>query len=439
MAGGSSSTTTATIASPKGAQNYTAAFAIVTSLFFMWAVAVNMNDVLIPHLKKACDLTDFESSLIQTAFFGAYFLMALPAGWIMKRVGYGKGILIGLGISALGVLLFYPAAETQVYSFFLAALFIMACGSATLEVAANPYVSVLGDPAKSEFRLNLAQTFNAVGAFITPLIGKHFILSGIEHTPAELAAMTAEQLAVYRGAEASQVKMPYLVLFGIYLAIMLLVYLAKLPELKEEKLAEDDLADVGIRSVWGVRHTRLGIIAQFFYVGAQVCLASFMIRYAQTMQPGMGERIAADYLFYHLVGFAVGRLVGTFLMRYVAAQKLLSIFAVLAALLTGLSMVVGGPLATWAAVLTGFFNSIMFPTIFALSIKNLGGKTKMASSLLVMAIVGGALLPALMGYLSDTIGIQGAFIVPLFCYLVIVYFGIVGYKVQPAAIASAQV
>jgi FHS family L-fucose permease-like MFS transporter len=429
MAGGSLSTPTATLTeSLKGKQNYTAAFGIVTSLFFMWAVAVNMNDVLIPHLKKACDLTDFESSLIQTAFFGAYFLMALPAGWIMKRVGYGKGIIIGLAISALGVLLFYPAAETRVYGFFLAALFIMACGSATLEVAANPYVSVLGDPAKSEFRLNLAQTFNAVGAFITPLIGKHFILSGIEHTPAELAAMTADQIAAYRDTEASQVKMPYLVLFGTYLAIMLLVYLAKLPELKEEKELEDAGAEVGIRSVWKIRHTRFGIIAQFFYVGAQVCLASFMIRYAQAMLPGMGERIAADYLFYHLVGFAIGRLVGTFLMRYIAAPKLLSIFAVVAALLIGLSMVVGGPLATWAAVLTGFFNSIMFSNIFTLGIAGVGKYTEQASGILVMAIVGGAIMPLSQGLLADQIGLQSSFIVPIFCYAYLIYFGWKGHK-----------
>jgi FHS family L-fucose permease-like MFS transporter len=222
------------MSAPLTERRYVLTFALVTSLFFLWAIGVNLNDILIPHLKKAFSLTDFQSSLIQSAFFGGYFLAALPAGWLMQRIGYKKGILAGLLICATGAFLFIPAASVLAYGFFLFALFVMACGQCFLEVAANPYVTILGPAESSERRLNFAQSFNSVGAVVTPLLGATFILSGIEHTPAELSAMTPAQLLAYRSAEANMVKIPYLVITGIFLCVALLIYFSSLPEVREE-------------------------------------------------------------------------------------------------------------------------------------------------------------------------------------------------------------
>ena len=396
----------------------------------MWAVAVNLNDVLIPHLKKACNLTDLQSSLIQTAFFGAYFIMAIPAGTIMRRYGYGKGIQAGLGLSLIGVLLFVGASQLVSYPFFLAALFIQACGSATLEVAANPYATVLGSPAKASFRLNLAQTFNAIGAVATPLLGKKYILSGIEKTDAQMLAMTEVERQNYYAFESHQLVTFYLVLAAVYAVLMVIVALARLPEIEAEADSADDATSTGgIGAVLAHPSARQGIIAQFFYVGAQVCLASFMIRFAQQMQPGLGEKDAADYLVYHLLGFALGRVAGTAIMSRIKPERLLLLFAVFDLVLMAGAIMVGGTVAIWLVVAAGFFNSIMFPTIFAMAIRGLGALTKPASSLVVMSIVGGALLPALMGYISDLAGIQMAMIVPGVCYLVVALFA-ASYKGQ---------
>src|SRR6266481_5871449 len=218
---------------PLTERRYIMAFVLVTSLFFMWALGVNLNDILIPHLKKAFRLTDLQSSLIQSAFFGGYFLAALPAGWLMERIGYKKGILLGLLTCAAGAFLFIPAASIGLYGFFLFALFVMACGQGVLEVAANPYVTILGPPESSERRLNLAQSFNSVGAVVTPIIGGAFILSGIEHSRPELQAMSLGALQAYRAAEASTVKVPYLVITGLFLAVAVLLYFTRLPEIRE--------------------------------------------------------------------------------------------------------------------------------------------------------------------------------------------------------------
>src|SRR5579863_5871711 len=242
-------------------RRYLIPFILVTSLFFLWALGVNLNDILIPHLKKTFNLTDFQSSLIQTAFFGGYFLAAFPAGWLMERIGYRKGILVGLMTCALGAFLFIPAASVRVYGFFLFALFVMACGQGVLEVAANPYVTILGPPESSERRLNLAQSFNAVGALVTPIIGKAFILSGIEYTAAQLAAMTSEQFDAYSALEASRVKGPYLGITAIFLIVAALIYFTRLPEVKEvgeslpsdaDVVAEEIAPPVG--SIWREKH-----------------------------------------------------------------------------------------------------------------------------------------------------------------------------------------
>lgn len=401
----------------------------------MWALGVNLNDILIPHLKKAFSLTDLQSSLIQSAFFGGYFLSALPAGWLLERIGYKRGILAGLLTCAFGAFLFIPAASIRVYGFFLFALFVMACGQGVLEVAANPYVTILGPAGSSERRLNFAQSFNAVGAFVTPYIGKIFILSGIEYTAAQLAAMTTEQINQYSALEASRVKGPYLGITAIFLLVAALIYLTKLPEVKEageslpanaDVIAEENVASVG--SIWREKHLISGVLAQFFYVGAQVGVTSFVIRFVQHALPGTPERAATDYLKWHLLGFMIGRFAGSAIMKSIAPNKLLAIFAAASFICGVMAIAMTGEAPVWAVVMIGFFHSIMFPTIFALSLKNLGTHTKRGSSLLVMAIIGGAVFPALMGYISDQSSIRAAFAVPLVCYAYVLYFAVRGFK-----------
>lgn len=403
---------------------------LVTTLFFLWALGVNLNDVLIPHLKKVFNLTDFRSSLIQTAFFGGYFLSAVPAGRLLEKIGYKKGIVAGLLTCATGALLFIPAAAVQVYGFFLLALFVMACGQGVLEVAANPYVTLLGPAESSERRLNLAQSFNSVGAVVTPFIGAAFILSSVEYSREQLAAMTPAQIAAYKAAVVSTVRVPYLVIAAIFIAVAAMIYFADLPE-----IADKDVSKVSttkqLREIGRYKHLIKGVAAQFFYVGAQVGVASFIIRLAQQILPGMPQKQAALYLKLHLIGFMIGRFSGSYLMKRIAPARMLSTFALstlacLVVILTGPGMV-----RLWAVVLIGFFHSIMFPTIFALSIKHLGPYTKLGSSLLVASIIGGAFCPAIMGFISDHSTIRTAFIVPLICQIYIAYFAISGYR--PAA------
>ncbi len=423
---------------PLTERRYVVPLILVTSLFFLWALGVNLNDILIPHLKKAFGLTDFQSSLIQSAFFGGYFLAALPAGWLMERVGYKKGILIGLIICASGALLFIPASYIRVYGFFLFALFVLACGQSFLEVAANPYVTILGPPESSERRLNTAQSFNAVGAVVTPFIGAAFILSGIENTKAQYAAMSPEQLQAYRAYEAGMVRVPYLVIAGIFVAVAALIYFSPLPEVPAAGAASGVAeTEVKLRDLWAYPQLVKGVIAEFVYVGAQVGVASFVIRFAQHMISGTHEKSAAHYLQMHLIGFMIGRFAGSAIMKKIPAPRLLAIFGAGSLICLCVVMFGVGSVPVWAIVLVGFFHSIMFPTIFALSVKNLGPYTKLGSSLLVMAIIGGAIVPALMGLISDASNIQRAFIIPLLCHVYVLYFAVSGYK--PAApIAAAR-
>src|SRR6201997_4297770 len=308
-------------------RRYVVPLILVTSLFFLWAFGVNLNDILIPHLKKAFHLSDFRSSLIQTAFFGGYFLAALPAGWLMEKIGYKRGILVGLLTCATGALLFIPAASVRLYIFFLFALFVMACGQGVLEVAANPYVTILGPPESSERRLNLAQSFNSVGAVVTPIVGATFILSGVEYSRVQLSAMTPAQLQAYEIAEANTVKGPYLVIAGLFLAVAALIFFSQLPEVREEDGDEATTnATGGLRGVWPYKHLVKGVLAQFFYVGAQVGVASFVIRFAQYSMPGLPEKQAANYLKLHLLGFMIGRFVGSAIMKRIAPSRLLSLF-----------------------------------------------------------------------------------------------------------------
>jgi MFS transporter, FHS family, L-fucose permease len=424
-----------TTQAPLTERRYLLPFTLVTSLFFLWAIGVNLNDILIPHLKKAFSLTDFQSSLIQSAFFGGYFLAALPAGWLMQRIGYKKGILTGLCICATGAFLFIPAASMLLYGFFLFALFVMACGQCFLEVAANPYVTILGPAESSERRLNFAQSFNSVGAVVTPLLGATFILSGIEHTPAEMIAMTPAQSLAYRASEANMVKVPYLCITGIFLCVALLIYFSRLPEVREGETSNAS-PTVHLSEVWVQAHLVKGVIAQFCYVGAQVGVASFIIRFAEHEIAGTHEKSASHYLQLHMLGFMIGRFAGSAIMKKVAAPKLLTVFAGGALLSLLVILLASGAAPVWAIVLLGFFHSIMFPTIFALSLKDLGSYTKLGSSLLVMSIIGGAVIPAVMGRISDASNIQKAFAVPLLCHLYILYFALRGYK--PLSLGAAD-
>jgi FHS family L-fucose permease-like MFS transporter len=355
----------------------------------------------------------------------------------MERIGYKKGILAGLFLCAGGAALFLPASSSRAYGFFLFALFVMACGQSFLEVAANPYVTILGPAASAERRLNFAQSFNAVGAVISPILGRTFILTGVEYAPAQIAAMSAAQLGAYRAAEASTVKGPYLMIAGIFVVVAVLIQLAHLPDVQETAVEGAAAgAENSTESVLSHAHLVKGVVAQFFYVGAQVGVASFVIRYAQFSVPGTAAKTAALYLLLHQVGFMAGRFVGSALMKKIAAARLLSLFAGASLVCVTVALLATGVIPVWAVVLIGFFHSIMFPTIFALSIKNLGPLTKRGSSLLVMAIVGGAFFPAIMGRISDAASIQKAFLVPLLCYVYIFYFGVRGYK--PAAVPQLE-
>ena len=407
--------------------NNTFAFALVTSLFFLWAFVHNLEPILIPHLKKACQLTDLQSALIDSSVYIAYFLMAIPAGLLMKRYGYKRGILIGLALYALGALLFVPAASSRLYVFFLGALFIIAAGCAFLETAANPYVTLLGPPESATTRLNLSQSFNGLGSAIAPWVGGKVILSGIEYTPAQLAAFTPAQLDTYLQSEADSVKIPYLVIAGVVLLVLLFFVFTRLPDVRSK--TSERVTSLAT----ALRHRQLlgGVWAQFFYVGAQVCVTSFFIRFAK-FTSNVPEKQAADWLSYALLGFLIGRFVGTFLMRYVAPHRLLLAYSLICIALLAVATAAGSELAVWAIFAVPFFESIMFPTIFALGINRLGDDRELGSSLLVMAVAGGAFFPLLMGLISDQTNIQIAYAVPMLCFLVVAWYGWRGHRVGQA-------
>lgn len=401
-------------------KKYLFPFILVTSLFFLWAFLHNINPILIPHLKKACQLTDTQSAFIDTSVYLAYFSMALPAGWMMHKYGYKKGILIGLLLYGLGALLFIPAASTRDYTVFLAGLFVMAAGATFLETVANPYITKLGEEKSATQRLNLAQSFNGVGAFIAPIIGGQIILSGIEHTKEELQQMTPDTLNEYLNFEASTVKIPYLVIGAVVLLLLVVFFFAKLPEIKEGN------GNSGTKFSFKVfRHVHLkwAVIAQFFYVGAQVCVGSFFIRYSKYVDD-VPEKIAANWWFIAMVGFMLGRFSGTFLMKYIKPARLLAIYSVVSILLLVIAILFKGTIAVYAVMLIPFFMSIMFPTIFAMGISGLGEEAKIGSSFIVMSIVGGAIFPLMMGQISDLTGgnIQLAYSVPIICFIVVGYF-----------------
>ncbi len=402
------------------------AFVMVTSLFFMWGFVHNLDPILIPHLKRSFSLSTLQSSLIDSAVFIAYFAMALPAGFIMKKYGYRVGIITGLALFATGSFLFIPAADTQKYTYFLLALFIIACGLTILETAANPYASLLGDPATSTQRLNFAQSFNGLAATLAPIIGARMILTkGYSDEALSVMNDTARRAAL--ASEAASVKTPYFVLGCVIVLIALVFAFIRLPEIHDEHAATKR---GGILAAIKHKHLRWAIAAQFFYVGAQVCVFSFFILYA-VKAAGIEKVKAADYLGWGGgMAFMIGRFAGTFFMRFIKPARLLALYALFNVLLCFVAITVQGMAAIYAMIGITFFMSVMFPTIFSLGIKDLGADTEMGSSLIVMSIVGGAILPPLLAYIADiSNNIQLGYIVPLLCFVVILFFGVRGYRV----------
>ncbi|MEI7965533.1 MAG: L-fucose:H+ symporter permease [Chitinophagaceae bacterium] len=406
-------------------KSYWVAFILVTSLFFLWGFAHNLDPILIPHLKKSFTLTTTQSTLIDSAVFIAYFLMALPAGFIMKKLGYKMGIIIGLLFFATGCFLFIPSANEQSYNYFLIALFIIACGLTILETAANPYAAALGDPSSATQRLNLAQSFNGLAAALAPVIGARLILTK-GFTDAELNGMTEAARKIALAAEASSVKMPYTILGIVLLCIAVIFAFIQLPNMKED---ETQSSGKNIFHAFKHRHLSWAVVAQFFYVGAQVSVFSLFILYA-TKSAGLTEIKAADYLGACGIAFLVGRFLGTFFMKYIRPERLLMLYSAVNILLCMVAIMATGMITVYAVVAICFFMSIMFPTIFSLGIKSLKGDTEYGSSLIIMSIVGGAILPRIFGYISDASNnIQLGYFVPLVCFMVTCFFGWKGYLV----------
>jgi len=402
-------------------QGNTRALAVVTAIFFMWGFLTCLNDILIPHLKAAFALTWVQAMLIQFTFFGAYFLMSLPAGRLVAAVGYKRGIVAGLAIAGVGALLFWPAAAAHVYGLFLAALFVLATGITVLQVAANPYVALLGDERTSSSRLTLAQSMNSLGTTLAPLFGGLLILSAQPRSEAQLALLPQAEALAYRAAEAQSVQLPY---FGLAVVLFLLaaaIWMFRLPTIT-------GVEGSGTQGrVWDAlrhRHVRLGVLAIFFYVGAEVSIGSVLVNFLSSpgIGHGMTEQEATGYVSLYWGGALVGRLLGAALLARLDARHLLGVFALAVVLLLGITVTASGGLAKWAVVSIGLFNSIMFPTIFALAITRLGALTGPASSLLVMAIVGGAVIPLAMGWLADHHGLQLSFLLPVLCYVYIAFY-----------------
>lgn len=407
-----------------------AAIAVVSLIFFTWGGLTSLNDVLIPHLKAVFSMSYAQTMLIQFTFFGAYFLMSMPAGAVVARVGYKAGIVIGLVIASAGAAMFYPAARLPSYPVFLTALFVLASGITLLQVAANPYISLLGRPETSHSRLNLAQALNSLGTTLFPLLIGPLILVGAVLGVDEIAAMGAAEQAAYRAAEARSVEMPYLLLSGGLLVLAVFVLLMRIPSLREATAASPAVHHTYLEAM-RTPHLRWGVFGIFAYVGAEVAIGSFLINYmAEPEIGGLSEASASRFLAFYWGGAMVGRFIGAALMTRIDARKLLAFAGAMVCVLLVVTMTTTGQVAMWSALAIGLFNSIMFPTIFTTAIERLGTLTSKASSLLVMGIVGGAIVPLAQGALADRIGIQHAFVVPLVCYVYIIWYGLRGSRLH---------
>jgi FHS family L-fucose permease-like MFS transporter len=411
------------------------ALILITSLFFFWGIANALNDILIPQFKKAFQLSDLESGFVQSAFYAGYFLFALPAAAIMRRFGYKFAIVMGLVLFAAGAFAFYPAAALLRYAPFLAALFILAAGLAFLETSANPLITILGDPDRAALRLNFAQAFNPLGCLVGIWIGQRFILSGIEIAQARLLGDTPQALRAFYVRETQAVQLPYLVIGAVVLLLALWIIVTRFPVASTAGAASEEPGFVkSMTALFSKTRFLLGVAAQFFYVGAQVGVWSYTIKYAEA-ETGQTDKAAAIFLIYNYAAFAIGRFAGTSLMRFVPAIWILTTFAAMNIALSIAAATVGGELGLWCLVATSVFMSVLYPTIFAVSLQGLGPLTKSASSLLVMSIIGGGVLTPLMGLVSDhTHLIRMALYVPAGCFTLLTLYGL--YMAKPAAFST---
>jgi FHS family L-fucose permease-like MFS transporter len=406
-----------------GASN-TGPLVIVTILFFMWGLLTALNDVLIPHLKALYTLTYVQAMLVQFCFFGAYFVVSLPAGMLIKKIGYQNGAVAGLTIAAAGCALFYPASRSG-YSLFLLGFFVLAAGITILQVAANPYVTVLGDPHTASSRLTLTQAFNSLGTTVAPTLGGILILSGSVLSVSELAQLPEAQQIAYRATQAASVQGPYLALAGALLVLALLFAFARLPKIAHADDAAVSAVGADKGSALAHRHLLLGAIGIFVYVGGEVSIGSFLINFlGEPGIAGLTPAAAAHYVSYYWGGAMIGRFIGFAVMRYISPGKALAFNAACSIALILVAIFGHGQLAMWAILAVGLCNSIMFPTIFSMALHQLGKFTGQASGILCMAIVGGALVPFGQGLMADTIGLQWSFFVPAACYTFILYFGL---------------
>jgi FHS family L-fucose permease-like MFS transporter len=418
--------TSTTTSAPGTGQSYGAPLATVTTLFFMWGFLTCLNDILVPHLKSIFDLNYRQSQLIQLAFFGAYFVFSFPASKIVDWIGYQKSMVVGLLTAGVGAFLFVPAASVASYPLFLGALIVLAAGITCLQVAANPYVTVLGKPETASSRLNLTQAFNSLGTFLAPFFGGLLILSAAPKAMDEVRAMAPDVLQAYRLHEAATVKSPYVGL-GITLVVLAIAIGSfKLPKIEH---AQHKVGEKVNDSIWKHPSLIFGAIAIFVYVGAEVSIGSFLVNYfSQPDIGGLTEKAAANLVAFYWGGAMVGRFIGSGLLQKMKTGQLLGICAVSAAALVGISMLATGQVAMYSIILVGFFNSIMFPSIFTLGVAELGPLTGDGSGVMIMAIVGGAIIPYAQGAIADRVGIHHAFFLPVICYLYILFFALSGSK-----------
>ncbi|MEI6333766.1 MAG: L-fucose:H+ symporter permease [Methylococcaceae bacterium] len=411
---------------------YFGSLTLLTSLFFIWGFITCLNDILIPHLKSVFTLSYTQAMLVQFCFFTAYFVVSVPSGYLVEKINYKGGIIAGLSIAGIGCLLFYPAAGLHSYPLFLAAFFVLASGITLLQVAANPYVTILGKPETASSRLTLTQAFNSLGTTIAPYFGALLILSTAVKSAEEINLLSADQLSAYQAAQAAAVQTPYLFLAAVLFCVAIVFAIIKLPEIKPTeaptvntaKYAFDDRHD----SAWGYNHLVLGAIAIFVYVGAEVCIGSFLINFlGESAIAGLAEQEAGKYVSFYWGGAMLGRFVGAAVMQKIQPGKVLVFNALTAATLVLITITGSGSLAVWAILSVGLFNSIMFPTLFSLAITCLGKHTGQGSGILCAAIVGGAILPVVQGFFADRIGIQNAFFIPVLCYGYIAFYGWKGH------------
>ncbi len=398
-------------------QNHTPALVVLTTLFFMMGFITCMNDILIPHLKDIFDLTYVQAMLIQFCFFTAYAIMSIPMGYLVGKIGYKNGVISGFVLTAIGCLLFYPAAGSHSYATFLGALFILASGVTLLQVAGNPYVTLLSKPGKESATLTLVQAFNSLGTTIAPQIGAFLILADATQTVSK-----AEQI--------SSVQIPYLGLAGLLIILAVFVKMIRLPDARKIAEEESEHNHDGKHSVWQYHHLVFGAAGIFCYVGAEVSIGSLLVSVLGYLK-GLDHASAAKYLSFYWGGAMVGRFLGSAIMAKIAPNRYLAFNATAAVALLGVAMLAGkasADIAMWALLAIGFFNSIMFPTIFSLATKGLGRFTSSASGVLCTAIVGGAVVPVVQGWAADTYGLMISFVVSAICYVYIVFFAIKGYK-----------